>query len=145
MIRLLPNTDPQTISIIPRRYIVADDISIAIIEDGTRRKQAVYDLTSELNGSFLDIDCAFNILSEETTYSMEVRQGEILLYRGKIYCTSQVDETIPHTLNLNEYVLFAQPYSVDSILVSADNSVITVDLITTDGEQQYIIIWAEKI
>jgi len=103
MIRLLPSTGTQTISIIPREYIEASDLSLVIKEDGTRKTETLTGLTSVINTNFLDIDCAFSILSEDSAYSIEVKQGDTLLYRDKVYCTSKTDTTLSHTLNTDEY------------------------------------------
>jgi len=103
MIKLLPNTDPQTISIVPREYTEASDLELVIKEDGTRKTETLSDLTSVINGNFLDIECTFSILSEDNSYSIEVKQGDTLLYRDKIYCTAKVDTTISHTLNTDQY------------------------------------------
>jgi hypothetical protein len=105
MIRLSPTTNTQTISIIPRVYTVASDLSMVIVEDGTRKTQTINSITSSLssNGNFLEMSIAFSILTAENSYSFELKQGSVLLYRGKAYCTSQTDNTIDHTLNTNEY------------------------------------------
>lgn len=103
MIRLLPNTNTQTLSIIPRQYIEASDLALVIKEDGTKKTETLTDLTSVVNGNFLDIDCIFSILSEESSYSIEVKQGDTLLYRDKVYCTSKTDTTVSHTLNTDKY------------------------------------------
>tara|TARA_R100001463_G_scaffold20385_2_gene49703 strand:+ start:13840 stop:14196 length:357 start_codon:yes stop_codon:yes gene_type:complete len=103
MIRLLPNTNSQTLSIIPREYTEASDLTLKIVEDGTKKTETLTSLTSVLNGNFLDIDCVFSILSDDSSYSIEVKQGSKLLYRDKIYCTSKTDTTISHTLNTSEY------------------------------------------
>tara|TARA_B100001250_G_scaffold354820_1_gene328905 strand:- start:2701 stop:3066 length:366 start_codon:yes stop_codon:yes gene_type:complete len=109
MTTLLPNTNAQIISIIPRSYVVASDLTLKIIEDGTKKNQSLTGLTSALssNGNFLNISCTFSILAEDGNYSFEIKQGTTLLYRGKAYATSQVDYTTSHTLNsgkYNEYV-----------------------------------------
>lgn len=103
MIRLLPNTNAQTVSIIPREYTEASDLELVIREDGTRKLETLTALTSTINGNFLDIECTFSILSEESSYSIEIKQGDTLLYRDKVYCTSKTDTTISHTLNTDEY------------------------------------------
>lgn len=103
MIRLLPSTDSQTISIIPRQYTEASDLELVIKEDGTRKTETLEALTSTINGNFLDIDCTFSILSEDSAYSIEIKQGDTLLYRDKVYCTSKTDTTISHTLNTDKY------------------------------------------
>ena len=48
MIRLSPTTNAQTISIIPRAYTVASDLSMVIKEDGTRKTQTINDITLSL-------------------------------------------------------------------------------------------------
>lgn len=103
MIRLLPDTSTQTLSVIPRAYTVASDLTLNIVEDGTRKNETLNDLTSVVNGNFLDIDCAFSILSEDTSYSLEIKQGNTLLYRDKVYATVKTDTTISHTLNTSKY------------------------------------------
>ncbi len=120
MIRLLPNTESQTINIIPREYIIASDLSLSIREDGTGKSETLSELTSVVNGNYLDIDCTFSILSEDSSYFIELTQEDTLLYRDKVYCTSQIDESVSHTLNQGKY----QPYAGTG----------------SDQDQQYIII-----
>ena len=105
MIRLSPTASSQSISIIPRVYTVASDLSMVIVEDGTRKTQTINDITSSLssNGNFLQMSIEFSILTAENSYSFELKQGNTLLYRGKAYCTSQTDNTTDHTLNSNKY------------------------------------------
>lgn len=105
MIRLSPTTNSQSISIIPRAYTVAANLSMVIVEDGTRKTQTINNITSSLssNGNFLQMSIAFTILTSESSYSFELKQGTTLLYRGKAYCTSQTDNTTDHTLNSNKY------------------------------------------
>lgn len=103
MIRLLPDATPQTLSIIPREYTEASDLELVIKEDGTRKTETLEGLTSVVNGNFLDIDCTFTILSEDSSYSIEIKQDSTLLYRDKVYCTSKTDDTISHTLNTSKY------------------------------------------
>ena len=105
MIRLSPTTNAQSVSIIPRLYTVASNLSMVIVEDGTRETQTINNITSTLstNGNFLQMSIAFTILTAESSYSFELKQGTTLLYRGKAYCTSQTDNTIDHTLNANKY------------------------------------------
>jgi hypothetical protein len=103
MIKLLPNSSSQTLSIIPRQYIEASDLELVIKEDGTKKTETLTGLTSTINGNFLDIECTFSILSDDSSYSIEIKQSSTLLYRDKVYCTSQTSSTVSHTLNTNEY------------------------------------------
>jgi len=123
MTTLLPNTNAQTISIIPRSYIVASNLTLKIVEDGTKKNQTLSNITSALssNGNFLNMSCTFSILAEDGNYSFEIKQGSTLIYRGKAYATSQVNYTTSHTLNQSKYDEF--------------------DSETT--EQQYIVIWVK--
>ena len=123
MIRLLPNTNSQTLSIIPRSYTAASDLTLRIVEDGTKKDETLTSLTSTVNGNFLDIPCAFSILSDDSVYSIEVKQGSTLLYRDKVYVTSKTDTTVSHTLNTSQY----NNYDAET------------------DEQQYMIIWVEKV
>ena len=114
MITLSPTTDSQTISIIPRAYTVASNLSMVIVEDGTRKTQTINSISSSLstNGNFLRMSIPFTILTEESTYSFELKQGSTLLFRGKAYCTSQTDNTTDHTLNSNKYNQYEDPSEV---------------------------------
>jgi len=118
MIKLLPSASSQTLSIIPRQYIEASDLQLVIKEDGTKKTQTLSNLTSVKSGNFLNIDCTFSILSDDSSYSIELKQGSTLLYRDEVYCTSQTSSIVSHTLNTNEY----DPYDSET------------------QEQQYIII-----
>ena len=123
MIRLLPNTNSQTLSIIPRSYTAASDLTLKIVEDGTKKNETLTDLTSTVNGNFLDIPCTFSILSDDSVYSIEVKQDSTLLYRDKVYVTSKTDTTVSHTLNTGQY----NNYDAET------------------DEKQYMIIWVEKV
>jgi hypothetical protein len=114
MITLSPTTSSQTISIIPRAYTVASNLTLVIVEDGTRKTQTLTSVTSTraTNSNYLQMSVAFTILTAETSYSFELKQGSTLLYRGKAYCTSQTDNTTDHTLNSNKYDQYADPTEV---------------------------------
>ena len=101
MIRLLPTTDTQTLNFIPREYIEAGDIYVVIREDGTGKVESIYNLTSTISGNFLQLNCQFTALTAENSYFLEVKQNNTLIYRDKIYCTSQTSSQVSHTLNQN--------------------------------------------
>jgi len=103
MIKLLPTSNAQTINFIPREYIVASNISLVIIEDGTRKTQTINNITTSINKNFLTMSVPITILKVESSYHFEVKQGSVLLYRDKIYCTSQTSNNVSHTLNTNKY------------------------------------------
>jgi len=138
MIKLLPTSDVQTISFIPRSYGMVEyveelidslqsrsdntenvlgtksilskirgcGISLVVIEDGTRKTQTIDNITISRSGNFLTMSVEITIMTAENTYSLELKDGDDLLYRDKIYCTSQTSTTQSHTLNSSKYNQF---------------------------------------
>ena len=120
---LLPITDRQTISIIPRsigydyiqdgyeqkveamRATVEDnvcadsvlgrtqgaDISMELREDGSGKQESISNVSILEQGNYADVTFSATILTKDRTYSFEMKKGESLLYRGKIYCTDGFD------------------------------------------------------
>ncbi len=78
-------------------------ITLTIIEDGTRKFQTITSVPYVINNNFLRLYCNFTILTEGSSYHFEVKQGTTLLYRDKVYCTSQTSKTVSHTLNTSKY------------------------------------------
>lgn len=103
MIVLQPITTEQTISIVPRQYVEADDLKLVITQDGTKKSQTLTGLTSVIVGNYIEIDITSNILKEGNLYFVELTQGSTLLFRDKIYCTSQTSKDVVHTLNTDKY------------------------------------------
>ena len=103
MIVLQPITTEQTISIVPRQYVEASNLQMVITEDGTRKTQTLTNLTSVIVGNYIEIDITSNILTEGNLYFVELTQGSTLLFRDKIYCTSQTSKDAAHTLNTDKY------------------------------------------
>ena len=100
---LQPIETEQTLLIVPRQYVEANDLQMVLIKDGTRETETLTGLTSVVDGNYLSIAVAFAILSEGGLYSLELTQGDTLIYRDKVYCTAQTDNKIKHTLTENEY------------------------------------------
>jgi len=134
MIKLLPTSNAQTINFIPREYIADSNISLVIIEDGTRKAQTINDVTTSRNKNFLTMSVAITILTVENSYHFEVKQGATLLYRDKIYCTSQTSKTVSHTLNNPKYTTFvgsdsaSQKYIIVGDAIPSSSSTPSVNL-----------------
>lgn len=103
MIVLQPITTAQTISIVPRQYVEDNDLQLVITQDGTKKSQTLTGLTSTIVGNYINISITSNILTEGKLYAVELTQGSTLLFRDKIYCTSQTDKDVAHTLNTDKY------------------------------------------
>lgn len=75
MIRLLPITTAQTITIIPRDYSSITGVYAIIVEDGTWETEEVGPLNGVLNanGNFVVFQPAFSILKNESVYTITFR------------------------------------------------------------------------
>lgn len=100
---LQPVETEQTLLIVPRQYVEASDLQLVLTKDGTRESETLTDITSTIDGNYLSIAVTSAILTEGSTYFFELTQGDTLLYRDKVYCTTQTDKDVKHTLNTNEY------------------------------------------
>lgn len=109
MIRLLPITTVQTITIIPRDYSSITGVDMIIVEDGTWDTEEVGPLNGVLNanGNFVVFQPTFSILKSENTYTLTITDDQGgLLYRDKIYCSDQNNDEAAHTLNQGLYDQF---------------------------------------
>ena len=135
MIVLLPTSDIQTISIIPRTVSfyfasdyrtrvesdngilesllcvnsvleIVDDLSITITRDGNGDSETITDATVLGNGNFTDIAFSSTILSDGDYYFLELTKAGNLMYRDKVYATSQTDFTVKHKQAQNNYTQY---------------------------------------
>jgi len=129
---LLPTSSEQTISIIPREvglYFGGDyqerveinngiteslsclqdvldgtnDVDVTITKDGEKISETISVVNVVENGNFVDVTFASTILEEGFGYFLELTSNGGLLYRDKIYVTSQTDFTIKHKQPQNNY------------------------------------------
>ena len=108
MIILQPNTSNQTISIMPRVDLsTAITVSIRLRRDVDGLSESITSPAITSNGNFTDLDISSTILSEGSTYFMEIEADDNLAYRDKIFCTSQNDYSIKHVVSQTNYT----PYS----------------------------------
>ncbi len=110
MIRLLPDTEAQTIAVVPREFpteeVPFENVTLVITEDGTNISETIEDIVAEVpddNSNYVYMDIAFSILREGYGYYLEFTKGGELWFRDKSYATAQIDKTVKHTLNTNEY------------------------------------------
>ncbi len=103
MIRLLPNTNSQTIKMLPRVTVADTGLSLKIVEDGTNKSETLTGLSSTVNGNFIDVNCTFSILSDNSMFTIELFKGSTLYYRDKVYCTDSYISTSNYTINDSQY------------------------------------------
>ncbi len=102
MIRLLPNSNTQTITVMPRLGL-SGSMSLTITEDGTNINETITDINMSSDDNFSNISFASTILKEGNGYFLEFTLGSGLFYRDKAYVTSQTNDEVIHTLNTNKY------------------------------------------
>jgi len=136
MIVLLPTTSIQTISIMPRVtdflyesdyssraildggsvesisctsniFNIYNDVNLSIRKDGDGTSETILDVAVTLNGNFIDLSFSCTILEEGSTYFLEATSNGNLIYRDKIFSTTQTDYTVKHIISQNLY----DPYS----------------------------------
>lgn len=124
MIKLLPNTLEQTITIVPRTFptfgVGYDDVQLVITEDGTSNSETITDLSASVSSeysNYVTIPITFSILKENSSYFLEFTRNGNLWFRDKAYVTSQTDKTVTHTLNTNKYTEFDSSISDEYIFL----------------------------
>tara|TARA_R110000782_G_C14801175_1_gene411850 strand:- start:1725 stop:2078 length:354 start_codon:yes stop_codon:yes gene_type:complete len=104
MIILLPNTSNQTISVMPRTDLTAATlVSLKIRRDGDGRTETITNGVVSSNVNFTNIEFSCTILSEGSTYYLEITSDGNLSYRDKIYSTTQTDFTVKHKISQQLY------------------------------------------
>jgi len=110
MIRLLPDTEAQIIAVVPREFPTEaanfDNVTLVITEDGTSISETIENIVAEVpddNSNYVYMDIAFSVLREGYGYYLEFTKGGVLWFRDKAYATAQIDKTVKHTLNTDEY------------------------------------------
>lgn len=83
-----PSNTLHAINIIPRVYI---STGVIWLRNELRDKETTININPLINGSYLTL--AFNLsVKEGESYEFEFRKIDgAIMYRGKIYCTSQTD------------------------------------------------------
>jgi hypothetical protein len=109
MIILQPIDTVQAISILPREALADfSEFTVKLEEDGTHIESSYSGLSFSLNGEYTDISLpAITTFTEGTMYFLEisgVKNSETkLIYRDKIYITSQLDFEKKHTVTSGRY------------------------------------------
>ena len=103
MKHLIPSTNSQTIKIIPRVY--ATSVTIKLRDDSTNTEVEITP-TAIVNKNYLELSSVFTLI-EGRFYDLKVYNGQDIIYRDKIFCTSQSTDQSNnehYSVNKNEYV-----------------------------------------
>ena len=98
-----PNTNPVTLSILPRRYDANVAVSILFKNEDTNKQTTIVSDNSRYISNELALDIDATVFNEGQRYNFEVLQGIDLIFRGKAIVTAQND--INYTINNNEFVV----------------------------------------
>lgn len=80
---------------------VLDGLTIYLTDENTNTTATISPTVTELDG-YMSLAYTYNV-KEATFYVMKVELGSEVIYRGRVYCTSQTDLK-QYTVNENEYV-----------------------------------------
>lgn len=86
---VLPQSTPQTLTIIPR-YNSAT-VSVKIREENTDKTEVQSIPTTTYTDGYLSFDVAFDF-REGNSYELEVSNADGLMWRGKAFATSQTPQ-----------------------------------------------------
>lgn len=84
---LLPIATPQALTFIPRQS--AELVTLTLFDEHSGNSTE-YELEAAYQDGYMNVEFAHDF-KEGQNYSFEVKDGETLLYRGKIFTTSQTD------------------------------------------------------
>ena len=105
MIILQPITTSQSISIMPRVDLsTVITLSIRLRRDGDAKSETITDAVVGSDSNFTTLDFSSSILSEGSTYFIEITEEGSLAYRDKIYITTQGDYTVKHEVSKPRYI-----------------------------------------
>jgi hypothetical protein len=104
MIRLLPTTSLQEISIVPRDTTSIEGVSLTIKEEGTGVTEVLNDVTCYIDGNSVCVDLQSTILREDFFYMLTFMQDGLVWFLTKAYATSHTDKDTRFTLNNNQYI-----------------------------------------
>ena len=99
---LQSTTDSQTLNFIPREYTSGTTYTISIKDETTNK-----DVFSSTATTFTALDYYFQYSSvftlvENTMYMLEIKEGNNVTFKDKIFCTNQNVTT--YSVNDNEYI-----------------------------------------
>ena len=107
MKHLTTTASAQTLKIIPRSY--ASTVSMILRDDSTNTSTTYSSISTSTDKNYLVISQAFSPnLVEGRFYDMTIKEGSNVIYKDKIFCTSQTinqSNNDYYTVNSGEYTI----------------------------------------
>lgn len=85
------------------RFAVTTAVTATVRKDGYGQEEVITDLVVTTESYYSTIDVSLEFLVEGETYYIEIANDGNLLYRDKIYATSQTDYKVKHKQSQNNY------------------------------------------
>jgi len=107
MKHLTTTASAQTLKIIPRSY--ASTVSMILRDDSTNTSTTYSSISTSTDKNYLVISQALSpVLVEGRFYDITVKEGTSVIYKDKIFCTSQTinqSNNDYYTVNSGEYTI----------------------------------------
>jgi len=94
MIILSPSSEVKIIQVIPRNLNIEGNYTLTIKRDGDKATEEISNATIQSVSKFVEIAFSSTILTEDSTYSLEITNDGALWYRDKMYVTSRITTEI---------------------------------------------------
>ena len=91
----------------PRLSSFTSDVNLNIRRDGDGKEEDLLNITTSPNSNFTDMTFSSTILKEGSTYFIEVTHGVDLIYRDKVFATSQVNYRVKHIVSQDAYQTYS--------------------------------------
>ena len=103
--KLIATSGNKTFKIIPREFTVGT-LNLKLTSESTNKTITV-DATSVIDGNYISFDAVFGALTESDFYILDVIYSNNIIYKDKIFCTSQdidQNQNEKYSVNKDEYV-----------------------------------------
>lgn len=88
MIIIRPNLETQTITIIPRYN--ATDLTVTLLNEETQVNNEFEEVEATYSNGYLTFSVDL-ICKESESFNLEVKDGNMVLFRDKVFATDQTD------------------------------------------------------
>lgn len=123
MLILQPTNDVKIINIAPRKSTIEGDYVLTIRRDGDGLEEVINDAVLNNLTNFVEVIFVSTMLTEDSTYSLEITNDGKLWYRDKIYVTTQTKSDIENNKHEIGGGNIYKPYSTvndDTYIVGGD-------------------------
>jgi hypothetical protein len=96
-----PIATTQAIVLVPRAFAEGSEVAVYLTDESTNTTATITPSVTEADG-YMTLAAIYDV-NEGTFYTLEVVLSGTVIYRGRVFCTSQTD-LAQYTVNENQYV-----------------------------------------